>query len=122
MKFSCMMELNKYPLDVQVCTMEVASCKSLYLTKAITFLLSLCLFFVVSKTTRELLLEWNKRSPVDLSSDLKLPQFTVERVVTDKCEESSLIGKAMFLITAKNDDKGKHGNRITAHFLVAARA
>ena len=27
MKFSCMMELNKYPLDVQVCTMEVASCK-----------------------------------------------------------------------------------------------
>ena len=29
MKFSCMMELNKYPLDVQVCTMEIASCKSL---------------------------------------------------------------------------------------------
>ena len=27
MKFSCMMELNKYPLDVQVCTMEVASCE-----------------------------------------------------------------------------------------------
>ena len=92
-----MMELNKYPLDVQVCTMEVASCKSLYLIKAITFLLSLCVFFVVSKTTRELLLEWNKRSPVDLSSDLKLPQFTVERVVTDKCEESSLIGTDMLL-------------------------
>ena len=33
MKFSCMMELNKYPLDVQVCTMEVASCKSLPLMK-----------------------------------------------------------------------------------------
>ena len=30
MKFSCMMELNKYPLDVQVCTMEVASCKYIY--------------------------------------------------------------------------------------------
>ena len=29
MKFSCMMELNKYPLDVQVCTMEVASCKTI---------------------------------------------------------------------------------------------
>ena len=27
MKFSCMMELNKYPLDVQVCTMEIASCE-----------------------------------------------------------------------------------------------
>lgn len=26
--FSCMMELNKYPLDDQICTMEIASCKS----------------------------------------------------------------------------------------------
>lgn len=77
MKFSCMMELNKYPLDVQVCTMEVAS---------------------FSKTTRELLLEWNKQSPVDLSSDLKMPQFTVERVVTDHCEESSLIGNYSCLV------------------------
>jgi len=77
MKFSCMMELNKYPLDVQVCTMEVAS---------------------FSKTTRELLLEWNQRSPVDLSSDLKMPQFTVESVVTDKCEESSLIGNYSCLV------------------------
>ena len=24
---SCMMELNKYPLDVQVCRMEIASCE-----------------------------------------------------------------------------------------------
>ena len=37
-------------------------------------------------------MEWNERSPVEFSSDVKLPQFTVERVVTDKCEESSLIG------------------------------
>ncbi len=29
MKFSCMMELFKYPLDVQICTMEIASCKIL---------------------------------------------------------------------------------------------
>ena len=25
--FSCMMELNKYPLDDQICTMEIASCR-----------------------------------------------------------------------------------------------
>ena len=46
----------------------------------------------VSKTTRELLLEWNKKNPVDLSSDLKMPQFTMGSVITDNCEESSLIG------------------------------
>ena len=37
-----MMELNKYPLDVQVCTMEVASCKTiLYLLS-----FSICLFLL----------------------------------------------------------------------------
>jgi len=78
MKFSCMMELNKYPLDVQVCTMEVAS---------------------FSKTTRELILEWNKRSNVTWSSDLKMPQFTVEGVDTENCaQESSLIGNYSCLV------------------------
>ena len=27
LKFSCMMELSNFPLDTQVCTMEIASCK-----------------------------------------------------------------------------------------------
>jgi len=54
------------------------------------------MFFLVSKTTRELLLEWNKKNPVDLSSDLKMPQFTMGAVITDNCEESSLIGKFSF--------------------------
>ncbi len=53
-------------------------------------------FGTVSKTTRELLLEWNKENPVDLSSDLKMPQFTVKKVVTGHCEESSLIGMYAF--------------------------
>lgn len=48
--------------------------------------------FAVSKTTRELLLEWNKDSQVELSSDLKLPQFSVKEVVPGHCEEMSLIG------------------------------
>ena len=52
-------------------------------------------FFQVSKTTRELILEWNKRSPVDLSSDLKMPQFTVAEVSVDNCaqDQTSMIGK-----------------------------
>ena len=48
--------------------------------------------FSVSKTTRELLLEWNHLEPVNLSSDMKMPQFKVEEVETDICEESSMIG------------------------------
>ena len=37
MKFSCMMELNKYPLDVQVCTMEVASCEFNFISETCTY-------------------------------------------------------------------------------------
>ncbi len=49
---------------------------------------------IVSKTTRELLLEWNKGNAVELSSDLRLPQFSVDKVVTGHCEnETSIIGK-----------------------------
>ena len=50
----------------------------------------------VSKTTRELLLEWSKDTPdpVDLSVDLRLPQFRVDKVVTEHCEdETNLIGE-----------------------------
>ena len=27
LKFSCMMELSRYPLDSQICGMQIASCK-----------------------------------------------------------------------------------------------
>ena len=63
-----------------------------------TFASNCIYIFIVSKTTRELLLLWHESSPVDLSSDLKMPQFTVEEVVTDKCEESSMIGKYKSII------------------------
>ena len=31
LKFSCMMELSNFPLDEQVCTMEIASCKCIFI-------------------------------------------------------------------------------------------
>jgi len=68
--FSCMMELNKYPLDSQTCTMEIAS---------------------FSKTTRELLLKWSDE-PVKLSTEVKMPQFVVEDVIAEACDESSVMG------------------------------
>merc|ERR1719412_2715573 len=62
LKFSCMMELSRYPLDRQICDMQIAS---------------------FSKTTRELLLHWDSSdlgSPVSVSMDLRMPQFTIEEV------------------------------------------
>ena len=32
LKFSCMMELSRYPLDRQICDMQIASCKYIILT------------------------------------------------------------------------------------------
>ena len=29
LKFSCMMELSRYPLDTQICAMQISSCKSI---------------------------------------------------------------------------------------------
>jgi len=70
--FSCMMELNKYPLDDQVCTMEIAS---------------------FSKTTKELQLQWKMDvDPVQLSPEVKMPQFIVQDVDAVLCDEAAVLG------------------------------
>ncbi|CAG0887096.1 unnamed protein product [Cyprideis torosa] len=70
--FSCMMELSKYPLDSQVCTMEIAS---------------------FSKTMKELELKWQTTGdPVKMYQGLKMPQFAIVDIVTSTCQESFQIG------------------------------
>ncbi|CAL4122852.1 unnamed protein product, partial [Meganyctiphanes norvegica] len=69
--FSCMMELSSFPLDSQVCTMEVAS---------------------FSKTTKELRLEWNEESPVKMYKNLRMPQFEIDRIVPTTCHENFQMG------------------------------
>ena len=60
MKFSCMMELNKYPLDVQVCTMEVASCEFNFIQKLLFTITekydNIHLIFTVPASLRDALL------------------------------------------------------------------
>ncbi|XP_022235019.1 glycine receptor subunit alpha-2-like [Limulus polyphemus] len=58
--FSCMMDLYRYPLDSQVCTIELAS---------------------FSKTTKELNLTWSTKNPLNLYENLKLPQFVTKFVL-----------------------------------------
>ena len=50
---------------------------------------------LVSKTTRELLLHWDSSdygSPVSVSMDLRMPQFTIEEVIPTKCYERFHLG------------------------------
>ncbi|CAG2173351.1 unnamed protein product, partial [Oppiella nova] len=56
LRFSCMMDLYRYPMDAQICGIELAS---------------------FSKTTTELNLKWSDISPVKLYDKLKLPQFLI---------------------------------------------
>uniref|UniRef100_T1JG09 Uncharacterized protein n=1 Tax=Strigamia maritima TaxID=126957 RepID=T1JG09_STRMM len=70
--FSCMMDLAKYPLDRQVCSIELSS---------------------FTKTTRELLLTWSPEKPVKIIDGLKLPQFELQQIVPTDCIETFSIGE-----------------------------
>ncbi|XP_068234329.1 glycine receptor subunit alpha-2-like [Palaemon carinicauda] len=69
--FACMMELSRFPLDVQVCTMEIGS---------------------FSKTTQELNLSWKRGDPIKIYRGLKMPQFNIINNETDRCHEDFQIG------------------------------
>ncbi|XP_069157419.1 glycine receptor subunit alphaZ1 isoform X2 [Procambarus clarkii] len=75
--FSCMMELSAFPLDSQVCTMEVAS---------------------FSKTMKELSLLWKAEGPVKMYKDLRMPQFEINDIVATTCQESFQIGNYSCLV------------------------
>ncbi|XP_054280198.1 glycine receptor subunit alpha-2-like [Macrosteles quadrilineatus] len=75
--FSCMMDLSKFPLDNQICTMEVAS---------------------FSKTIEELRLEWKTMNPVIMGKGLKMPQFEIVEIIASDCQESFQIGNYSCLV------------------------
>jgi len=70
LKLTCMMQLARYPMDEQICTMEIAS---------------------FSKTTQELIFKWSS-SPLELSPHLEMPQFYVKNIQTEKCDRSAREG------------------------------
>jgi len=79
LKFSCMMELSRYPLDTQVCQMQISS---------------------FSKTTKELLLTWESKDdkPVIVADDLRMPQFEMQKIASDKCHETNHMGNYSCLV------------------------
>jgi len=80
LKFSCMMELSRYPLDRQVCGMQISS---------------------FSKTTRELQLEWTTemgKKAVSVAKDLRMPQFELEMVTAKNCDNKIHMGNYSCLV------------------------
>ena len=51
----------------------------------------------VSKTTKELILRWKEHKGVDISSEVKMPQFEIFKVIPAKCQETFHIGELMCL-------------------------
>ncbi|XP_064077530.1 glycine receptor subunit alpha-2-like isoform X2 [Macrobrachium nipponense] len=75
--FACMMELSKFPLDSQICTMEIAS---------------------FSKTMKELRLSWKNDDPIKMYKNMRMPQFEMEKIVPTTCQESFQIGNYSCLV------------------------
>ncbi|XP_077483290.1 glycine receptor subunit alphaZ1-like [Amblyomma americanum] len=70
--FSCMMNMERYPLDRQVCSIELAS---------------------FSKTTKEVELQWGNAEAVTMYSGLKMAQFELQQISLTKCSGAFQIGE-----------------------------
>ena len=55
----------------------------------------LLLSIAVSKTTKELILEWEgiQDKPVIVAEDLRMPQFEMQKITTNMCHETNHMGK-----------------------------
>ena len=49
--------------------------------------------FTVSKTTKELNLRWKEFAPVDISKEVKMPQFEISKIIPARCQETFHIGE-----------------------------
>ena len=59
----------------------------------------------VSKTLRELNLQWKEDEPIKMYKDLRMPQFEIININDTTCQESFLIGGSQFWWGAKPHQK-----------------
>ncbi|XP_022258788.1 glutamate-gated chloride channel-like [Limulus polyphemus] len=69
---SCPMNLKYYPLDKQTCSIIMAS---------------------YGYTTEDLMFEWKEGDPVQITKNLHLPRFTLEKYLTDYCTSKTNTGE-----------------------------
>lgn len=94
---ACPMNLKLYPLDRQVCSLRMASCKWLDSECEIEFevrchLCHFILFCADGWTTADLVFLWKEGDPVQVVKNLHLPRFTLEKFLTDYCNSKTNTG------------------------------
>lgn len=95
------MNLKLYPLDRQMCSLLMISCKY-YMLKKITCFLS-CTFNAFPTisldgwTTEDLVFQWRKGDPVQVAKNMHLPRFMLERYEADYCHSVTNTGKLQVL-------------------------
>uniref|UniRef100_T1L3J8 Uncharacterized protein n=1 Tax=Tetranychus urticae TaxID=32264 RepID=T1L3J8_TETUR len=68
---ACPMDLKYYPLDLQTCTISMAS---------------------YGYTTEDLIFQWKEGDPVQVTKNLHLPRFTLQRFQTQYCTSATNTG------------------------------
>ncbi|XP_028276987.1 glycine receptor subunit alpha-2-like isoform X2 [Parambassis ranga] len=82
---SCPMDLKNFPMDSQICTMQLESCefifqsklKHTYMSNSVVDIITFPLF-LVGYTMNDLIFEWLDVGPVQVADDLTLPQFVLK--------------------------------------------
>lgn len=97
---SCPMNLKLYPLDRQVCSLRMASCKlkSWNCTLNISELYFKWIVWLSDGwTTDDLVFLWKEGDPVQVVKNLHLPRFTLEKFLTDYCNSKTNTGMLYLL-------------------------
>jgi hypothetical protein len=102
---ACPMDLRLYPLDKQVCVLQIASCKFSYTKKfwynidfsrikqiSYTLILIETIKFFLHKYAKDgwakddLIYTWKEKDPVQVVPGLHLPRFTLEQYKSAYCD------------------------------------
>ena len=80
---SCPMNLQYFPMDRQLCTIEVESCKYYYYCYSLSLLLLLLLLllfiiYIDGYSMADIMYKWGEKDPVGISDVVELPQFKIQ--------------------------------------------
>lgn len=89
---ACPMNLKYYPLDKQICSIQMASCKYCGVCVCVLNTIFIPYSHPDGYTTEDLMFVWKKEDPVQITTNLHLPRFTLEKYLTDYCTSKTNTG------------------------------